>query len=1076
MRDTSAWAGSPYTSKPYVSLSVRQRYPDFQWHSGETYYALPGLGEDWGDSPGTVREARERNLPTRFRYGGFVVAGDSVTLANGNILRVTSLAAGNQGTDLWWQEISSASQLTTCNTISLTSPPKPWSGIALAQHSTPNSARLFFVRGSDGRLMYRDYTAGSGFAGTYQYGNSPVFSGDGIAIAPTWHNEGFVISYSPTSHAVTLHRFQGSTWSSFTMPMRYQQHPLNCHWFDAVPIAGQQSLVTFNVNGVQYATIYDAATATMRNPWTVMAFDPEFGGAQTRICKLTKVGNRVMATAWSRFAGSSDDYDVSYYHLLWTDNGYYWATPEEGYIGQMACRGKLHTIGNTAYVVGSSVSYIGDAVTWLGGSVGVHTSTANNVVGHNLIQDLDRASDAKLPLLITDNFDKSLLTYGNELVLGIGIEGESPVTISTMTMDTPDETLDGRSQAMNMVCRGPLKRLISFQAPMDQTIMGVEAYHADFTIGNLYARAGTWSHEVAGIAYCELHDGSEAIATVGTQYSGQFQIATRLRITKATDGAAGGVVFWYEGPQDYCRVDLSDSGVSLRQYDAGVETILNTTAITGGFVADTWYDLFIRYVNGRLLAHVRPNGGSWQQVIVFDGWSHPEPARWYTGLFCTLPSAKTTQALSLEATHKVDVDRTTGFPAAGEIKVNSEIIAYGSKTGTKFGTGEANSLIRGVRTVRMSHPEDSPVTVADRRFEADRFSIFQDGRAMSVADACEMLITSSGTPFVPTPLVDNSSPGVRVFPELHGHSWILEGEYSGPFTLYFWTNTTNPPVSGVKLECTTTTAILSDLSASEIMRYPFSMPTDGTFRCHVETNTIYLWINGRMAVAFHVPGKQSFRTGSVGCNNGVIRMMADELYEPAEGVVWNMRESARDVLQRLMEGRDVHLRERSDGAVQVTLLEKRDDLGELNGQYFVFYQRAAADQEWASAMIAWGAEEWVMVMEPDADRLRWISWQTPHIYDRTTLRHRAMRRLRKLWALKDLRVLRGPYDPRVEVGDQLSIAHIRGIPAGRHLVRSIEVVGEPALLDMKVTVQALPDDVTVATWPIKPGIDRPAEG
>ena len=127
-------------------------------------------------------------------------------------------------------------------------------------------------------------------------------------------------------------------------------------------------------------------------------------------------------------------------------------------------------------------------------------------------------------------------------------------------------------------------------------------------------------------------------------------------------------------------------------------------------------------------------------------------------------------------------------------------------------------------------------------------------------------------------------------------------------------------------------------------------------------------------------------------------------------------------------------------------------------------------------LIAWGAEEWVLVMEPDADRLRWTSWQTPHIYDRTTLRHRAMRRLRKLWALKDLPVLRGPYDPRVEVGDQVSIAHIRGIPAGRYLVRSVEVVGEPALLDMKVTVQALPDDVTVATWPIRPGIDRPTEG
>jgi hypothetical protein len=237
-----------------------------------------------------------------------------------------------------------------------------------------------------------------------------------------------------------------------------------------------------------------------------------------------------------------------------------------------------------------------------------------------------------------------------------------------------------------------------------------------------------------------------------------------------------------------------------------------------------------------------------------------------------------------------------------------------------------------------------------------------------------------------------------------------------------------------------------------------------------------LWVNGRFVAAFYVPGKTSYRVGAVACDGGVTRLIVPELFEPAEGVVWAMQESARAVLQRLLEGRDAYLRERSDGSVQVTLLETRDDLGELSGQYFVSYQRAAADQEWASAMIAWGAEEWVMVMEPDADRLRWTQWQTPHIYDRATLRHRAMRRLRKLWALRDLRVLRGPYDPRVEVGDEVSIVSIRGIPAGRYLVRSVEVVGEPALLDMKLTVQALPNDLTVATWPIRPGIDRPSEG
>lgn len=348
---------------------------------------------------------------------------------------------------------------------------------------------------------------------------------------------------------------------------------------------------------------------------------------------------------------------------------------------------------------------------------------------------------------------------------------------------------------------------------------------------------------------------------------------------------------------------------------------------------------------------------------------------------------------------------------------------------------------------------------------------------MSVADACATLVTASGTPFQSTRVVDDQSGGYRVFTKLHGHSWVLDGTYNTSFSLNFWTDSGAPPQSGIQVSATTTETTLYDIAAGAVIfRQPVSIPSSGIFRCQVETNTIYLWINGRLAAAYHVPGKISHRIGAVSCTGGVTRLIADELFEPAEGVVWSMQESARAVLQRLLEGRDAILRERSDGSVQVTLLEQRDNLGELSGQYFVFYQRVTADEEWASAMTAWGAETWVSVIEPTADRIRWIQWQTPHIYDVTTLRHRAMRRLRKLWALKDLRVLRGPYDPRIEVGDQISIAGIRGVPAGRYVVRSIEVVGETSLLDMKVTVYALPDDLVTATWPIKPGIDRPSEG
>ena len=1070
MRSTAAWTpGTKYN----MDFTFRQRYPNFNWRNGSSYYTLSGLGEDWGDSPGTVKETRERSLSTRYQYGGFAVANDSVQLSNGNILRVTSLPACNQGSNIWWKEVSSTNDLGTAETLTFTSSPRVWTGVGLAEHSDPLKARMFFIRTSDNKLVYQDYESGVGWGSVFAYSGSPSFNFDGVAIAPVSETKGFVITYNPTGHQVTLHCFDNGTWTSYKVSMRYPQHFLNCHWFDAVTISADQTLITFNVNGTQYVTIHNQLG--FWDPWPIVAFDPEFGGAQTRVCKLAKFGNRVIATGWSRFSGSSNDYEVSYYHLLWSDNYVHWAMPEDGYMGQVSCRGKLHLIDDIAYVIGSSVSYVGDAVSWLGGSVG-STNNASVVVKHNLVQDINKASDIKLDCLIPEDFDKSLFTYGNDLVCSIQSGSEPAVVLSTLTLDTPGNSLIGSGENMSLVARGPLKKMITFRTPMDQTYSGAEAYHADFRIGNLYTRSGTWSHDTSGVAYCERHEGTEAIATVGVQYDGQFQISTRLRITKSIDTSACGVVFWYEGPQDYYRVQLSGSSISLRKYVAATETVLSTASVTGGFVADTWYDLLLIYQSGTLKVYIRPSTGSWQNAISFSSWSDAEPLRWYAGLFCKLPATRTTVSLSYDATHKVDVSSTTDFPSSGDVKVNNEIISYSSKTDIQFGTGNAYSVIRGVRSTRVSHPVGSTVTVADKRFESSSFSVFQEATSLSVASACSQVITTTGVPVTSSFVVNNSDAGNRVFPELHSHGWVLNGiSYEAPFTMYFWCDTNNPPQSGIKVYVTTTEIILSDVVGGEIIRYPISIASSALCRFRVEKNTIFFWVNGQFIVALYIPG-DNYRVGAVACDGGIITLAVNELFEPAEGIVWNMRESAREVLNRLLEGRDAYLVEKSDGSINVTLLEDRDNLGSLNGNTFVSYQKQANDQEWASAMIAWGGEEWVLVMEPDADRLRWTEWQTPHIYDRITLRHRAMRRLRKLYALKDLRVIQGPFDPRIEIGDEVYIESIRGVPDGYYLIRSIEVMGDNKQVDMQVTLQALPDMLETNVWPITPGISRPTEG
>lgn len=1072
MRDTSAWTGSIFTGKFTGSIALKQRAPGFSWHSGATYYTIPALGETWGDSPNVRKLHRDGELPSVLTHGGFVVAGDSITLSNGNILRVTSLEAGNQGETVLWKEVTAPSELEDdYNTLTFTNPPRPWTGVGLAKHTDALKATMFFLRNTDDKMCYKTYTSGSGWGTTFLYSNAPAIDAPGVSFAPINEDFGFMYSYNSSSRQSTLYNFDGGVWISQAMPGRFDQHYLNGQWFDAEPL-GANWLITYCNNGTQMATLFNGTS--FADPWPIFALDPEFGAAQTRICKLTTIGSKIVGTAWSRFANGSDEYDVSYYHLVWTEDGYNWAIPEYGYIGQTASRGKVHTKGNYAYIIGSSVCYVGSAVTWLGGTVGTSTLLASRSFENQVTQDLDAASEFGVNAIIESGDSKSLIDYGAEAIFSVGIQGESNVAVGTFTIDTPSNEFNSDGESMKVVGRGPLKELISFSAPMDRTVEGPKADHQAFDEGGVYARWGDWSTE-NGVAYCETHDGeSNAVATVGTQYRDQFQINTRLRATTYVDKVSAGVVFWYEGPNDFYYFFLTgdtDRAI-LRRVVSGTTTALANVVVSAGITANTWYNICMRYQSGTLYVWIKPDGGSWQLAVEYSGWTRPEPQRWYAGLYAELPRTTTTAALTAEATHKVQVVNAATFPSSGHIKINEETIYYPSKTSTQFGSGSEGSLRRGVRSTAISHPLGSNVHVDRCRVEFSDFTIYEINRAMSVAEACKYLITSSGVSCDVVQSVVATGGAAGVYTSVQGHGWILEGEYSGNYSLFFWANSTTTSTSGIELRVTTTAISVYDVVGGLISSYPTDVAASGTFRCYAKYNAIILWCNGQIAGCFYVPGDTP-RIGAVAVDAGVEELTIDELAEPVDAFAWVMTETARDVISRLTEGRDAHLHETYDGKVKLTLLETRPDLGTLAGTYVVSYNSGAADQDWASAMVAWGAEDWVMTVEPTADRLRWTQWQAPYIYDKATLKAKAQERLRKLWALRKVRFVEGPFDPRVEVGDEFYIDTIRGVPAGNYIVRSVTIMMNDRTLDMQLALQAAPADITQATWGIVPGIDRP---
>ena len=152
----------------------------------------------------------------------------------------------------------------------------------------------------------------------------------------------------------------------------------------------------------------------------------------------------------------------------------------------------------------------------------------------------------------------------------------------------------------------------------------------------------------------------------------------------------------------------------------------------------------MRYQSGVLYIWLKPDGGSWQSITAYDDWDTPEPQRWYAGLYAELPRTTTTAELTTDATHKVEAVDTSLFPSSGYIRLDDENIYYPSKTSTQYGAGENGSIIRGVRSTRISHPTGSNVHVTDCRVEFSEFAIYEINRAMSIAEACKFLVTSSG--------------------------------------------------------------------------------------------------------------------------------------------------------------------------------------------------------------------------------------------------------------------------------------------------------------------------------------------
>lgn len=1051
-------------SRPRLIARVSPVNPRFRCRDGSTYYRLD-FGDDWGDRPATETITGYGGALPYVVQGAFPVGADAAIVNGDRILAVSSKYALGIDNKVLYRVIQSPANLTSATEITFTNAPRAGTSVGLA--STSSGASLFFFRASDGKLCRKPYTHPSGWGADALYTNSPAFN-PGAAVAPLSDSEGYVLDHSPSS-GPRIFYFNGSTWSSgAVVGPRLPQQPANCHWFDAEIINGQRVLV-YNINGVQYASL-GWTDGMVSDPVPCYPLSPEFANFQLRIARVSVVGDRLVGVAWVRISGSRDP-GASFYHLVYSWDGLQWSLPPYAAVGEEHARGKFLVLGSNAYIIGASLCYVGDTVSWMGGSPGA--DQAVYITEALTRADLNSAGEVNASMLLPDSYPVDTVEPGAMVQLSVKEDGgstEHPLGIYYVDGLSFRKVANGTEA--RLLARGPLKHLIDHSFPTDATVDGPKVYRHDFSLGGPAPQVGTWRHDYEQrVSSFNGEPDNTGIATVGALVSGSFLLRVRLRITRQASGALVGLVLWGEsfepGQERYYRYVMGPGVSRLERVLGSQVTVVAYGSLGFTFSADTWYDIQALYRRNILEVWVRPEGSAWTNTLYCSAWTEDEPLGGAVGLYAFIPVSLLEADLEMDQVAAMQVKDAVYWPNSAAVVTNDEIISYNAKDGNTL-----KELGRGSLTPRRFHPKGSVVALHRQRLEVSRFDVFEIGPPLSVADGLRAMAAITGVRGRVRPLVQHSGGSSAVFPQLFGHSWVLRGNHTSlPLTVYLWCNNTNPPTSGYKLYLTTNLVQLINLADNTIVdQAPAAPYSPSSYTVLAYDQMVAVWTADQFCCAVFLP-KDAARAGCVGISANA-SLFASELCEVLEASAWSIQDNVRGALQRLVEGRNVAMRERYDGTVEFTTLVAPDSLGTLDHSLVGADLYTEEDTDWASGLVLWGGEDWIVLRAQDADRLRWTQAQSPYIYSPQRLQAHGYLLLRRLWEGRRTREISMKADFRVEPGDQIELTPLRGLPAGLYLVFSVRLRYTKAGVFTELALKGWPQSFPPYTWPATVGSAR----
>lgn len=1051
-------------------------------------------------------------------YGGWrlPIGGDSVETAT-RIYRIIAPKAYDATDTKWYlYDVNTATTASQWTTAIATKTPTG-NDVQMARtrgglnSGTSSTATYFYVR-ADGQIG-KQAISGSAFSGsvTVVTGSNRYSGVLGAAVAPINDNNFYVCYLKPADRNLYLDYYVGSAYV-FTDTILAQVPEIEpdwtlTHWFDAAEYGGRHYVVAnASLRGnSKLFWVQDGALSEAASPLSTEDLD---WTAVTRIASLSIAHNRLYACAWQRFL-ASDDYSQPLISLIWTNNGLHWAQPRFLAVTTENTAGKVMVRNDKVCLVGSGNVWVGERTVDFGGSdTNVQQDASAAMSRYSYARRIDSGGQFELTLdtdaLSLLQSQTTWLPYSQQMVLRLGIPGYVS-NLAVGWIDQPESSYLDTERKMILRGRGSYSRLLDATQFTDEILWPGIEQRFDMDENNLINRGGSVWTTRKGTLWTDLPNPNNESIAVGVSPFPASGWEMKARLVYESQALAFGLILGAgieaKDPQDeasdhnflYLRFDNKGNGtvdMTLRQRTGvlkegvWVESDQALTNVVNLAWPHSTYRILRVSMQNYTIRVWYWNGSTWTKVLTWAA-NRFLPKRALLGLYGKGAEARVVESQSADEQTIVAND-IGDWPATGYFRLDDHTYKY---------TRVDNTLTLVEQKLHRYISLGDVLVLSDSAVGCDWLTLASSSPRWSVADIVQRLSMRAGIwldPDSKCSAIDNWTPMGSPLPQWDSDLavWNLDdGGYlrsDAQVTSFvaeiYYQNLEADSNEYIELGTETIGGRLrwnaawnaheisiwqggTSLAASPI---DAAMTEQGWLRVVFSQNWCHFYLNRVHVGSLYHPLLKPELGYLCVRGNGVIPREVElnvgcEIIAPG---VWDAQSSARAVLERIMQGRDLVITENADVTLRLQQALVHDSLGELSlNQAWQFGHGAT----WLipSAVVLEGGYEWDIQIDEALLRQAGLLWQ--RVENHSLLHSEEMRQygssyFRRLRGNLYASRMTGRGDPAMAPNDSFTLATWQGHSSRSYVVEGVTIEGSDTILNFSVDAVGAPAAITPMIW------------